>query len=91
MNKDPIRTQNAKKVLIKDQVLQVRTLLETINLPLTFQDRKCQLQVPAKAGNGDHAAYQSESQSEAVHVGETLDFDQSIEENMKNITLSPTF
>ena len=38
-----------------------------------------------------HAAYQSESQSEAVHVGETLDFDQSIEENMKNITLSPTF
>ena len=47
--------------------------------------------MPAKAGNGVHAAYQSESQSEAVHVGETLDFDQSIEENMKNITLSPTF
>ena len=30
MNKDPIRTQNAKKVLIKDQVLKIRTLLETV-------------------------------------------------------------
>ena len=32
-NKDPeiqIRTQNAKKVLIKDQVLKIRTLLETV-------------------------------------------------------------
>ena len=30
--KDPIRTQNAKKVLIKDQVLKIRTLLETVYL-----------------------------------------------------------
>ena len=30
MNKDPIRTQNAKKVLIKDRVLKIRTLLETV-------------------------------------------------------------
>ena len=30
MNKDPIRTQNAKKVLIKDQVLNIRTLSETV-------------------------------------------------------------
>ena len=34
MNKDPIRTHNAKKVLIKDQVLKIRTLLETV---LTFK------------------------------------------------------
>ena len=27
-----IRTQNAKKVLIKDQVLKIRTLLETVHL-----------------------------------------------------------
>ena len=27
-----IRTQNAKKVLIKDQVLKIRTLLETVQL-----------------------------------------------------------
>ena len=32
MNKDPIKTQNAKKVLIKDQVLKIRTLLETVQL-----------------------------------------------------------
>ena len=32
MNKDPIRTQNAKKVLIKDQVLKIRTLLETVHI-----------------------------------------------------------
>ena len=31
MNKDPIRTQNAKKVLIKDQVLKIRTLLEAVD------------------------------------------------------------
>ena len=30
MNKDPITTQNAKKVLIKDQVLKIRTLLEAV-------------------------------------------------------------
>ena len=29
-DKDPKRTQNAKKVLIKDQVLKIRTLLETV-------------------------------------------------------------
>ena len=32
-NKDPeiqIRTQNAKKVLIKDQVLKIRTLLDAV-------------------------------------------------------------
>ena len=36
-NKDPeilirilLRTQNAKKVLVKDQVLKIRTLLETV-------------------------------------------------------------
>jgi len=29
-NKDPIRTQNAKKVLIKDHVLKIRTLLEAV-------------------------------------------------------------
>ena len=27
-----IRTKNAKKVLIKDQVLKIRTLLETVQL-----------------------------------------------------------
>ena len=32
MNKDPIRTQNAKKVLIKDQVLKIWTLLEAVHL-----------------------------------------------------------
>ena len=32
MNKDLIRTQNAKKVLIKDQVLKIRTLLETVDI-----------------------------------------------------------
>ena len=30
MNKDPITTQNAKKVLIKDHVLKIRILLETV-------------------------------------------------------------
>ena len=30
--KDPIRTQNAKKVLIKDQVLKIRTLIETVHV-----------------------------------------------------------
>ena len=30
MNRDPMRTQNAKKVLTKDQVLKIRTLLETV-------------------------------------------------------------
>ena len=30
INKDPLRTQNAKKILIKDQVLKIRTLLETV-------------------------------------------------------------
>ena len=30
MNKDPIWTQNAKKVLIKGQVLKIRTLLEAV-------------------------------------------------------------
>ena len=36
MNKDPVRTQNAKKVLIKDQVLKIRTLLETVTLRQLF-------------------------------------------------------
>ena len=34
INKDPIRTQNAKKVLIKDQVLKIGTLLETVHQTL---------------------------------------------------------
>ena len=44
-NKDPeiqIRTQNAKKVLIKDQVRKIRTLLETVpnylSPPVSLQD-----------------------------------------------------
>ena len=32
MNKDPIMTQNAKKVFIKDQVLKIRTPLEAVQL-----------------------------------------------------------
>ena len=36
MNKDPIRTQNAKKGLIKDQVLKIRTLLETVQAQLLW-------------------------------------------------------
>ena len=36
LNKDPIRTQNVKKVLIKDQVLKIRTLLEAVELGFHF-------------------------------------------------------
>ena len=32
MNRDPMRTQNAKKVLTKDQVLKIRTLLKAVLL-----------------------------------------------------------
>ena len=35
-NKDPIKTQNAIKVLIKDQVLKIRTLLETVHYFFTL-------------------------------------------------------
>ena len=45
MNKDPIRTQNAKKVLIKDQVLKIRTLLKTSVFDVVFENvyRKCSI------------------------------------------------
>ena len=35
-DKDPKRTQNAKKVLIKDQVLKIRTLLEAVLVHFPF-------------------------------------------------------